>query len=124
MAATEDFVKQQIKEAEEKLDEKLNEKFEKMKEEIKKEVEEMRATSVGHKGGWKEASQIDKYKERFRLRMKEAIAEKPTIKLNDDNFIEFKQQVTGWTRALHPLIGPRETRKEGQQLKLRSKKGL
>ena len=104
MAATEAFVKEQIKEVEDKWDEKLNDKFMKMKEEIKAEVEEMRTSVTGHKGGWKEASQIEKYKERFRLRMKEANAEKSTIKLCDDNFMEFKQQVTGWMKALHPVI--------------------
>ena len=34
----------------------------------------------------------------------DANCEKPTIKLTGDNFTEFKQQITGWMKALHPMV--------------------
>ena len=62
----------------------------KIKEEI--EVIKVHPTSSA---SWKERSQIEQYKDKFALRTKEANHEKTTIKLNNDNFTEFKQQMTG-----------------------------
>ena len=95
MNATEAFVKDQIKEAEEKLNEKIAT--------LKEDLEKVKAKQ-SYAGSWKDKSQIEQYKDKFTLRKKEANTEKPTMKLNDDNFTEFKQQITGWMKALHPLI--------------------
>ena len=94
-AASEQFVKEQIQEAEERWKAELA----KIKEDITT-INMNQASS----GPWKEKSQIEQYKDKFALRTKEANHEKPTIKLNDDNFTEFKQQMAGWMKALHSLI--------------------
>ena len=94
-AATEAFVEEKIQEAEGRW-----------KAELAKIKEELTSSSINQSssGSWKERSQIQKYKDKFALRKKEANHEKPTIKLNDDNVTEFKQQMTGWMKALHPVI--------------------
>ena len=106
-AATEAFVKDKIKEAEQTWRKQLQEETSHAKLEIAKMQEEIEKinTRQSSSEGWKDKrNQIDLYKEKFSLRIKEANSEKPTIKLSNENFMEFKQQVTGWMKALHPLI--------------------
>ena len=106
MTATEDLVKAQIQATEERWKERFDKETNHAKAELvkmKEDLESIRA-SQSHAGAWKDKSQVEQYKEKFALRKKEANYEKPTVKLNDENFTEFKQQVTGWMKALHPLI--------------------
>ena len=70
---------------------------------MKEDLESIKA-KISHAAAWKDKSQIEQYKDKFALRKKDAVHEKPTVKLNDDNFTEFKQQMTGWMKALHPVI--------------------
>ena len=71
---------------------------------IKEDIEDMKVSRLTSEAWKGKRSQLEQYKDKFALRNKEANNEKPTIKLNDENYIEFKQQVTGWMKALHPLI--------------------
>ena len=106
-AATEAFVKDKIKEAEEAWRKQLQEETSHTKIELAKMKEETEKISIRQPSseGWKDKrNQMELYKDKFSLRTKEANSEKPTIKLNNENFMEFKQQVTGWMKALHPLI--------------------
>ena len=107
MAATETFVEAKIKEAEEKWRQQLHEETTQAKVElakIKEEIQDMKASRSAY-DSWKDKrSQIEQYKDKFALRKKDANHEKPTVKLNDDNYVEFKQQVIGWMKALHPII--------------------
>ena len=99
MAATEEFVQRKVQEAEERWKDRLDKEIAKFKEDMDK-IKTNQATA----GTWKDKSQIEQYKDKFALRKKDAVHEKPTVKLNDDNFTEFKQQMTGWMKALHPVI--------------------
>ena len=107
MAATEIFVHQKVQEAEDRWRKQLQEETYMAKTEItsmKEEIQRILA-HLSTSDAWKnKRSQIDQNKEKFALRKKDANNEKPTIKLNDDNFTEFKQQITGWMKALHPVI--------------------
>ena len=107
MAASEEFVQEKIKEAEERWKEVLREETKQAKKElgkIKEEIEEIKAHRSSSEAWKDKMSQVNRYKDKFALRQKEANNEKPTIKLNDDNFTEFKQQITGWMKALHPML--------------------
>ena len=95
-SATEDFVTAQIQQAEDRWKSELAK--------IKEDIERMKANQSSSEVWKQKRSPIDLYKEKFALRTKEANHEKPTIKLNDENFVEFKQQMTGWMKALHPII--------------------
>ena len=54
--------------------------------------------------GTKVKRQVDQYKEKYGLKIKEANSEKPSTKMSDDNFAECKQQITGWMKSLHATV--------------------
>ena len=100
MAATEAFVIEHIKEHVQAAEGRWKERLEKELAKLKEDMDKIK-TNQASAGTWKDKSQIEQYKEKFALRKKEAVHEKPTAKLNDDNFMEFKQQMTGWMNALN-----------------------
>ena len=103
MAATEEYVQLKVKEAEERWKQQLHEETTIAKKErakIKEHIEQIKAKHSSSETWKDKRSQIDQYKERFSLRKKDANNERPTIKLNGDNFTEFKLQITGWMKAL------------------------
>ena len=107
MAVSHAFVEEKLQEAEARWKQQLQEETKRAKKELanmKEDIEHLKANYSSSEAWKNKRSHVEQYKEKFALRKKEANNEKPTIKLSDQNFAEFKQQMTRWMKASHPLV--------------------
>ena len=102
--ASQEYVQSQMQMLEEKWQKKFEEAMASKDEEIKKMKEMNEQLASMYMPGTKAKRQVDQYKDKYGLRSKEANSEKPSIKMSEDNFAEYRQQITGWMKSLHSTV--------------------